>query len=82
MPRIYRLQKLDPQGLMWRYYPHGDDHAYWVGDDEKSARMNAARGSLPRNKSLNRSPWLDPDQTSCVLDYDSGLDGVAGVENL
>ena len=81
MPRIYKLQKLNPDGQMWRFYPHKENSAYWVGEDEDSARLNAARGSLPRNKALSMSPWLDPKQTSCELDYDSSLDGVAGVEN-
>lgn len=81
MPRIYRLQKLDPNGRMWRYYPCREDSAYWVGEDEKSARLNAARGCLPRNKSLGMSPWLDPEQTSCELGYDSSLGGVAGVSD-
>lgn len=80
MPRVYKLQKLDPNGQMWRYYPHKEDSAYCVGEDERSARMNVARGSLPRNKALSMSPWLDPGQTSCVLDYDSVLEGVGGVE--
>ncbi len=76
MPRIYKLQKLNPNGRTWRYYPNKENHGYWVGYGENSARLKAARGSLPMNKVLSMSPWQDPEQTSCVLDYNSG--GVAG----
>lgn len=81
MPRIYKLQKLNLTAPMWRHYPHEENHAYWVGEDEKSARMNAAIGSTPQGKVFFKSPWMDPQVTSCVLDYDSSEEGVSGVES-
>ena len=47
MPRIYKLQKLDATDPAWRHYPHEENHAYWVGESEESARKNAATGSYP-----------------------------------
>ena len=44
-------------------------------------RKNAARGSLPRKKVMSMSPWLNKEQTSCELEYDSEEDGVAGVSD-
>ncbi len=81
MPKIYKLQKLNSSAPIWRHYPHVENHAYWVGEDEGSARKNAAKGSTPRGKLASASPWIDPDETSCVLDYDSSANEVAGVES-
>jgi hypothetical protein len=80
MPKIYKLQKLNPTAPIWRHFPHAENHAYWVGEDEKSARMNAAVGSTPKGKLFTKSPWMDSEITSCVLDYDSSEEGVSGVE--
>ena len=80
MPRIYLLKKLNPQDSIWKHYPE-DDFVRWVGDDEEEARKNAARGSLPRNSVISMSPWLNKEQTSCELEYNSEQDGVAGVSD-
>ena len=80
MPRVYLLKKLNPDDTIWKHYPE-DDFVRWVGDDEEEARKNAARGSLPRNKAMSMSPWLNKEQTSCELEYNSEEDGVAGVSN-
>ena len=58
MPRIYLLKKLKPQDSIWKHYLE-DDFVRWVGDDDKEARKNAARGSLPRNKAISMSPLLN-----------------------
>jgi len=78
MPKIYLLKKLNPQDSISKHYPE-DDFVRWVGDDEEEARKNAPRGSLPRNKAISMSPWLNKEQTSCELEYNSEQDGVAGV---
>jgi hypothetical protein len=78
MPRIYLLKKLNPQDSIWKNYPE-DDFVHWVGGEEEEARMKAARESLPRNKAISMSPWLDEEQTSCEVEYNSEQDGVAGV---
>ena len=44
-------------------------------------RKKAARGSLPRNKVMSMSPWLNTEQTSCEFEYNSEEDGVAGVSD-
>ena len=80
MPKIYLLKKFNPQDSIWKHYPE-DDFVHWVGDDEEEARKNAARGSLPRNKAMSMSPWLNKEQTSCGLEYNSEEDGVAGVSD-
>ena len=49
--------------------------------NEEEARKNAARGSLPRNKAMSLSPWLNKEQTSCELEYHSEEDGVSGVSH-
>ncbi len=80
MPRNHSLKKLNPQDSIRKHYPE-DDFVRWVGDNEEEARKNAARGSLPRNKVISMSPWLNQEQTSCELEYNSEQDGVAGVTN-
>ncbi len=80
IPRNYLLKKFNPQDSIWKHYPE-DDFVRWVGDDEEVARKNAARGSLPRNKAISMSPWLNKEQNSCELEYNSEQDGVAGVTN-
>ena len=77
IPKVYLLKKLNPQDSIWKHYPE-DDFIRWVGDEEEEARKNAARGSLPRNKAISMSPWLNKEQTSCELEYNSEQDGVAG----
>ncbi|QXD33701.1 hypothetical protein [Candidatus Pelagisphaera phototrophica] len=78
MPRNHSLKKLNPQDSIWKHYPE-DNFVRWVGDNEEEARKNAARGSLPRNKVISMSPWLNKEQTSCELEYNSEQDGIAGV---
>ena len=34
---------------------------------------------MARNKVMSMSPWLNKEQTSCELEYNSEQDGVAGV---
>ena len=80
IPKNYLLGEFNPQDSIWKHYPE-DDFVRWVGDDEEVARKNAARGSLPRNKAIRMSPWLNKEQTSCELEYNSEQDGVAGVTN-
>jgi len=80
MPKIYVLTKLNPQDSIWKNYPE-DDVVRWVGGNEEEARKNAARGSLPRNKAISMSPWLNKEQTSCELEYHSEEDGVSGVND-
>ena len=80
MPKVYLLKKLNPQDSIWKHYSE-DDFVRWVGDGEEEARENAARGSLPRNKVMSMSPWLNKEQTSRELEYNSEQDGVAGVTN-
>ena len=74
------LKKLNPDDPIWKNYPE-DDFVRWVGDDEEEARKNAARGSLPRNKAISISPWLNEEQTSCLLEYNSEQDSVAGLSD-
>ena len=81
MPRIYKLQKLDGGTPIWKHFPHEKNHAYWVGENEESARRNAANGSTPSGKLASASPWMDSKATSCVLDYDSSANRLAGVED-
>ena len=78
MPKVYLLKKLNPSDPIWKHYPE-DDVVRWVGEKEEEARKNAARGSLPRNKAMSMSPWLNKEQTSCDLEYNSEEDGVSGV---
>jgi hypothetical protein len=78
MPKVYLLKKLNPDDPIWKYCP-ADDVVRWVGEHEEEARKNAARGSLPRNKAMSMSPWLNKEQTSCELGYNPEEDGVAGV---
>ena len=78
MPKVYLLKKLNPQDSIWKHYPE-DNVVRWVGENEEEARKNAARGPLPRIKAISMSPWLNKEQTSCELEYNSEQDGVAGV---
>ena len=80
MPKVYLLKKISPQDSIWKYYPD-NDLVRWVGANEEEARKNAARGSLSTNKAMSMSPWLNKEQTSCELEYNSEQDGVAGVTN-
>ena len=80
MPKVYLLKKLNPDDTIWKHYPE-DEAVRWVGDDEEDARRNAARGSLPRDKAMSKSPWLNKEQTSCELEYNSEQDGVSGVSD-
>ena len=80
MPKVYLLKKLNPQDFIWKHYPE-DDVVLWDGDNEEEARKNAARGSLPRNKAMSMSPWLNTEQTSCEFEHNSEEDGVAGVSD-
>ena len=80
IPKVYLLKKLNPQDSIWKHY-QGDDFVLRVRDNEEKARKTAARGSLPRNKAISMSPWLNKEQTSCGLEYNSEQDGVAGVTN-
>ena len=78
MPKVYLLKKLNTDDPIWKHYPE-DDFVRWVGENEEEARRNAAKGSLPRNKAMSMSPWLNKEQTSCELEYHSEEDGVSGV---
>ncbi len=42
MPRIYKLQKLDSTAPIWRHYPHVENHAYWVGENDYQEEAEAA----------------------------------------
>lgn len=80
MPKVYLLKKLNPDDTIWKHYPE-NEVVRWLGDDEEEPRNNAARGSLPKNKAMRMFPWLNKEQTSCELEYDSGQGGVAGVSD-
>ena len=80
MPKVYLLKKLNTDDPIWKHYPE-DDFVRWVGENEEEARRNAAKGSLPRNKAMSMSPWLNKEQTSCELEYHSEEDGVSGVSD-
>ena len=67
MPKIYLLKKTNPDDTIWKHYPE-DDFVRWVGENEEEARKNAARGSLPKNKAMSMSPWLNKEQTSRELE--------------
>jgi len=57
-----------------------EDQAYWVGENAKSTRRNAANGSTPSDKRAIASLWMDSKATSCDLDYDFSTNRVAEVE--
>ena len=69
-----------PRKPFWKHYPE-DDIVRWVGENEEEAGKNAAGGSFPRDKGMSMSPWLNKELTSCVLEYHSAQDGVAGVSD-
>ena len=79
MPKTYLLKMLDPSALIWMNR-EDEDRLRFCGESEEEARRNLFAIEIKAGAPAESILYLDTEHMKCELEYDSSIDGVAGVE--